>query len=150
MDKTHLKSLLLSIAVTLLTAGMLLTNTFEGLEYRSIDHRFAARGPRPVPPDVVIVTVDEKSIKDPNLGRFPWSRDKHARLIERLTKAGASAIAFDILFLENDRDHPWGDQALGRAAAKSGKVVFGMLFQQAEGGDPTDPAFPIDALHGGG
>jgi adenylate cyclase len=147
MNKTYLKPLGLALLVTLLTAGFFITNSFQGLEFRSIDHRFAKRGPRAAASDVVIITADEKSFSA--LGLWPWARRLHGRLIDRLTKAGAKAIAFDILFLEDDKARPGSDEELGRAAARSGKVVFGMLFQQNEGGKAAGPAFPIEALHAG-
>jgi len=45
----------------------------------------------------VIVCADEESLKF--LGRWPWPRNVHAKLVDRLTRAGAKAIVFDVLFL---------------------------------------------------
>ena len=42
--------------------------------------------------EIVIVAVDKQSLDA--LGRWPWSREVHARLIEQLTLAGARAIVF--------------------------------------------------------
>ena len=61
--------------------------------------------PRVSPPQpVVIVDIDEASLK--SVGQWPWPRDTLAALVDRLRAAGASAIAFDILFPEPDRLSP--------------------------------------------
>ena len=53
---------------------------------------------------VVIVDIDEESLR--KLGQFPWPRTRVADLITALTKLGAAAIAFDIVFAEPDRLSP--------------------------------------------
>src|SRR5690242_19756084 len=144
MNKNALRALTLSFVVAVLSATLFLSNVFRNLEFRSIDYRFKARGPRSAPTDVAIITADEKSFKA--LGLWPWARELHGRLIDRLTRAGAKAIAFDILFLEPDKVRPASDRALGAAAARSGRVVFGMLFKEIQDGRPAEPAYPIDAV----
>ncbi|MFY0640415.1 MAG: adenylate/guanylate cyclase domain-containing protein [Bermanella sp.] len=49
---------------------------------------------------IAIVDIDENSII--NEGRFPWSRQKVATLIEKLGEAGALVIAFDVVFSEKE------------------------------------------------
>jgi adenylate cyclase len=50
---------------------------------------------------IVIVDIDEKSIAE--IGRFPWSRDKMAKLVMNLSQRyEARAIGFDISFSEPD------------------------------------------------
>ena len=53
---------------------------------------------------VVIVDVDEASLD--TIGQWPWPRNVLGELIERITKAGAAAIALDIVFAEADRTSP--------------------------------------------
>jgi len=53
---------------------------------------------------VRIVDIDEESIE--RLGQWPWSRLEIARLTQRLSDAGAAAIAFDMVFSEPDRTSP--------------------------------------------
>ena len=61
--------------------------------------------PRPYEPlPVRIVAVDEESLKQ--FGQWPWPRDLIARLIDRLTEAGAAVVAFDMIFAEPDRLSP--------------------------------------------
>lgn len=48
------------------------------------------------PEDVVIIAIDDKSIE--KLGRWPWSRSIHARLINQLTEYKTGPIIFNVLF----------------------------------------------------
>lgn len=51
---------------------------------------------------VVIVDIDEKSLQQ--VGRWPWSRQVVAQMLEQLTDAGASVVAFDVIFSEPERN----------------------------------------------
>jgi adenylate cyclase len=53
---------------------------------------------------VTIIDIDEKSLT--KFGQWPWPRTRIADLIINLTKLGAVAIAFDIVFAEPDRLNP--------------------------------------------
>src|SRR3954453_23923855 len=53
---------------------------------------------------VRIVNIDEKSLA--KFGQWPWPRTLVADLITNLTRLGAVAIAFDIMFAEADRLNP--------------------------------------------
>jgi adenylate cyclase len=55
---------------------------------------------------VTIVDIDEKSLADPRLGQWPWPRTRIADMINNLTRLGAAAIAFDVVFSEPDRLNP--------------------------------------------
>ena len=62
--------------------------------------------------DVVIVAIDEPSFAE--IGRqWPWPRDLHARLVEAVRRAGAKAIALDLIFAEPSG--PEADAALAGA-----------------------------------
>ncbi len=53
---------------------------------------------------VRVVDIDDESIR--RLGQWPWPRSEVARLTDRLGQAGASVVAFDIVFSEPDRTSP--------------------------------------------
>jgi adenylate cyclase len=53
---------------------------------------------------VTIVDIDEKSLA--KLGQWPWPRTQLADLVDNLTKLGAVAISFDVVFSEPDRLNP--------------------------------------------
>jgi CHASE2 domain-containing sensor protein/signal transduction histidine kinase len=69
---------------------------------------------------VLIVAIDNQSQAE--IGRWPWSRETHARLIDRLGEAGAEAVGYDVLFPEPSS--PEADAALAQALARNGKVIL--------------------------
>ena len=73
---------------------------FELLESKAYDFKVSLRDPRPVSGRVVIVAIDEPSLK--REGRWPWPRSQYARLVNKLTKSGAAVIGFDFLFPERE------------------------------------------------
>ena len=53
---------------------------------------------------VTVVDIDEVSLG--KFGQWPWPRTRIADLVANLTRLGAAAIAFDIMFAEPDRLNP--------------------------------------------
>ena len=53
---------------------------------------------------VRVVDIDDESIR--RLGQWPWPRSDIAKLTDRLGQAGASVVAFDVVFSEPDRTSP--------------------------------------------
>ncbi|MFO1503521.1 MAG: CHASE2 domain-containing protein [Steroidobacteraceae bacterium] len=104
----------------------------------------AALPMRPAPADVVIVAVDDASIAQ--LGRWPWPRDIHARLMERLTQAGARAVAFDVLFTEPSAPDAATDAALATAISRGPPTVLPLAVEMPSAGRPLRVLPPIDAL----
>ena len=85
---------------------------------------FNIRGPVPAPPEVAVVAIDGRTGEQLGLPSLPrdWSRTLHARLIDELTRQGASAIVFDMQF-----DKPKvaaDDQVFARAVDKSDRAVL--------------------------
>ncbi|NQY93975.1 MAG: CHASE2 domain-containing protein [Campylobacteraceae bacterium] len=65
---------------------------------------FEIRGEVPTSKDIVIVDIDEKSLKQ--LGQWPFGRDKMAQTLINLTNAQVGIIGLDIVFAEYDRLSP--------------------------------------------
>ncbi|TLM66793.1 MAG: adenylate/guanylate cyclase domain-containing protein [Deltaproteobacteria bacterium] len=74
------------------------------LDSRGMDGMFRLRGAQPTQNAVVIVDIDEKSLRA--LGQWPWPRDVVARLVDRIRAAGARVVGFDVVFAEEDRTSP--------------------------------------------
>ena len=107
MIKNRYKTLILLfifISVSVSSAYLFLPNYFQSLDNRVRDFYFNFRGPKKVSDDIVIVDIDEKSLKE--LGQWPWERDKVAHILENLTKNGAGIIGLDIVFAEADKTSP--------------------------------------------
>jgi len=51
--------------------------------------------------DVVVLDIDERSLAE--YGQWPWERARLAGLVDKLAQGGAKVVAFDILFIEEDR-----------------------------------------------
>ncbi|MFC3071883.1 CHASE2 domain-containing protein [Shinella pollutisoli] len=88
-------------------------------DLRAFDYLSTLDDPRPPAGGPVIVAIDEPSLADIN-AQWPWPREIHARLVESLRRAGASAIGLDIIFSEPS--DPASDAAL--AAALGPDVVL--------------------------
>ena len=110
----------------------------ENLELKLLDARFAARG-IVVPPSaakIAIIGIDQNSLTA--VAQWPWPRRLHARLIDRLKKAGARVIVFDLDF--SDRQFPTqnslsaDDRALIGAAKRAGNVILPSLLNIGEVG----------------
>ena len=92
--------------------------------------------------DVIIVAIDEKSMAA--LGRWPWRRNLHAQLVDRITQDAPRAIGLELLLSEEDTQFPDDDAALASALRRSGKVVLPMTMH-SHGGSPMTMA-PIAPL----
>jgi adenylate cyclase len=97
------------------------SQAFEGIELDIVDARFAVRGEEPSPPNVVVVEIDDVTLDELDT-QWPFPRSFHAELIDRLRRAGAATIAYDIQFTEQTR--PQEDNALIQAVARAGNVVL--------------------------
>jgi adenylate cyclase len=86
----------LAIGAIYLPASQL--DVVRQLEDQLLDLRFRLRPPRPPSDSVVLVRIDDRSLRE--VGRWPWSRATIARLIERLQDAGARTIGLDLLLAE--------------------------------------------------
>jgi len=91
------------VAAYLLSWGPLMS-----LENRTYDMRARMLREEPTAP-IAIVAIDEKSIQD--IGRWPWSRDKIAGIIDMLGAYNASVIGLNVFFSEAKVDP--GQLAMG-------------------------------------
>jgi len=101
---------LLGPALSLGVLGLILLSSFcfrdifNTFEKKTLDYRFRfLTDPQEARDDIVIIDVDEESIKNLEslYGRWPWPRDVHGMLIKYLREA--KVIVFDILFTEASR-----------------------------------------------
>ncbi|GAA0204353.1 CHASE2 domain-containing sensor protein/signal transduction histidine kinase [Brevundimonas nasdae] len=96
----------------------------------------------PTSEQIVIVAIDNRSLEA--LGRWPWPRQVHADLIDRLAQAQASAVGYDVLFVEASDQ---GDADLARAISAAGNVYLPMLVDPVgENGAPWQATEPIPEL----
>ncbi len=154
----------LSLAVVapflLHAANALHSDTLQQLEHIAYDARVNLTLPATQDDRIVIVDIDEASLKQ--VGHWPWPRDTLARLVERLVDDyGARTVGFDVVFAERSQgddvaalrrlirgplaDDPQlrssierlipqldDDRAFARAI-EGGNVVLGYFFRQDPG-----------------
>ena len=104
---------------------------FDSLEARLSDFRLQSLPVRSAAVDerILIVDIDRRSID--KLGRFhSWPRRRLADLVDTLSRGGASAIVFDLLF--DAGADPAGDSLLVAALHRSGRAVLGAGFSDAD------------------
>ena len=90
----------LGIAVTIGLAFLtwLAPNVVVRLDNTALDFQFRLRGERSPGQDVVLVLVDEKSLKE--IGRWPWPRDKQALLVDQIHAGEPAVLGLDIIYGE--------------------------------------------------
>ncbi|MBC8750658.1 MULTISPECIES: CHASE2 domain-containing protein [Paraburkholderia] len=80
---------------------------------RLVYDQFLKLRAQPLLSDIVVVEIDNASIDE--LGRWPWPRGVHARLLEQIAAARPAAVIYDVLFTEPHAD----DSRLAHAIALS-------------------------------
>ncbi|MFT5398533.1 MAG: CHASE2 domain-containing sensor protein/tRNA A-37 threonylcarbamoyl transferase component Bud32 [Planctomycetota bacterium] len=89
--------LLITIAVVLFSGSA----SFQSLERSAYD--WGVRSTDRLPSEkIAIIAIDDESIA--NIGRWPWPRDLHAELIDRLSEGGAKVVGQTVFFLEPQID----------------------------------------------
>src|SRR5690606_34724846 len=88
------------------------------------------RPSEPVPSGkVVVVEIDDCSIeyyRSLGEGGWPWSRQRHADLLDALDRSGVRVVGYDIQFIEASPSDPMGDTVLEAIAeGGGGRFVFG-------------------------
>lgn len=111
---------LVAVLAPLLALAVAEARVGRALERRVYDGWFTLRGPLPRADDVVVVAIDTDS--EASLGRYPWPREWHARLLRNLHRAGARVVAFDLTFAD---PFPAADSVFRSAIDQTGIAVLG-------------------------
>ncbi len=127
IGKIILVTIPLSIFTAFICSFFYFTSIFEDFELDGLDFMFNLRGTLSEPPEeIVVIAIDEKSLGE--LGRWgEWSRSYYAQIIDYLSKGKPKVIGFDILFSEESKIFPKGDQELALATRRAGNVCHSMF-----------------------
>lgn len=103
MKKTTITDFALGCLIILLVlvASIIKWYPTEIVEHRTYDLR-SMLSQKTVPSPVVIVTIDDESLK--KIGSWPWPRAYIAHAINRLNDYGAKVMGINILYAEADRN----------------------------------------------
>ena len=116
----------------LLTLVLSFGGLLEPVEQRLTDIRSRLLDRAPTG-QIAIVEIDARSIAARK--NWPWPRRHHADLIDRLSAAGASMIAFDVDF--SAKSNPADDAAVAEALKVPQPVIL-PVFQQRASNNPGD------------
>ncbi|MDQ1340403.1 MAG: adenylate cyclase [Campylobacterota bacterium] len=127
-----------AIAFLMSVLYVFLPSQFQSIDNRLRDYMFLLRGPIPTSGDVVIVDIDEKSLKE--LGQWPWQRKKFAQVLQNLATAEAGVIGLDIVFAERDNSNP--AKILGELGYPlEGVEDYDLILAQTIANTPTVPGY---------
>jgi EAL domain-containing protein (putative c-di-GMP-specific phosphodiesterase class I)/CHASE2 domain-containing sensor protein/GGDEF domain-containing protein len=113
-------------AILVFLAGGL--GAFASLDRLIGDARFSLLS-RPASGDVVFVEIDSQSLAQ--VGVWPWPRQQHGEILDKLMTLGAGDVAFDIDFSSRSTDD--GDAALEAALERAGGFTYLASFEQPNG-----------------
>jgi adenylate cyclase len=128
------------------------TPAVQQVEAQLLDVRFRLRAPARRSDDIVLVLIDERSIRE--IGRWPWSRAVLADGLARLTASGARTIGLDLLLAEAEPSAlptAWRDrlqQALAeirRQSAPDFDLAHTLTLLEEDGSGDRDLATAITA-----
>ncbi len=96
----------------------------------------------------MVIEIDDCSIEYFNQlgqGSWPWPRERHAELLERLDLAGINAVGYNVLFTDASKEDPQGDALLeAMAEGGAGRFVFASSRMHTDY-DAGSPLYAADA-----
>ncbi|MFA7269331.1 MAG: serine/threonine-protein kinase [Sterolibacterium sp.] len=120
----------LAVSIILLLSGN--SDLLQSLERKAYDIGVTATARTPSE-KVAVIAIDKQSLD--NIGRWPWSREVMADMVDKLAAAKTKVIATTVLYSEPQRD-----------AGLSYINKLTELYSQAGGTLPVDTAPPAEAL----
>ena len=108
------------VAFTLALSGLLapVDQALAEMRFRITD--------QPASGETLFVEIDASSLAE--IGVWPWPRQVHAEVLDRLMQLGAAEVVFDIDF--STASTPEGDLAFERALERAGGYAYLAAFQQ--------------------
>ncbi|MEY4736441.1 MAG: hypothetical protein RL302_760 [Pseudomonadota bacterium] len=141
------------VVVVVAAVGLHLTTDLVGtLERRFYD--FSSTSTSRQPSDrIAVIAIDDQSIA--NIGRWPWPRDVHAKLIDQLAAAKAKTVVYTAFFLEPQADpglqyiRKIKDVLAVSSDASATSEEIGILISQAEVALDTDAVLSASMKNAG-
>ncbi len=96
--KAWLYTFALALASFLLIAAFSATRLSRDIELKTVDFRFRLRPQITVRDDIVMIDIDNESLR--KYGRWPWPRTRIARVVNGLTRFQADRVLLDIEFVD--------------------------------------------------
>jgi len=147
VGKVLIKRAAVVVTTSLVVAvGWLLPQQLQRWELSLTGIAQELRGPRRLRAPVTIVAIDDYSLQQAanadisadrlpqQLNAWPWPRVVHALVLERLFRAGARAVALDLVFDTRSSYGPADDAALAKALQRFHRsTMLGALVMESRG-----------------
>jgi adenylate cyclase len=139
-----LQGVLVGLAAGVLAIGLAVPGLLDAFEGRTWDWRvrLLAR-PGPATERIALIVLDQASLdwgQKVNGLSWPWPRETYAVVADFCRRAGAKALAFDVLYTEPSVYSVEDDQVFGAAVAENGRVAGAMVLSQTEGAEVAWPS----------
>ena len=95
---------------------------------------------------ISLVLLDQESLdwaKKERGWSWPWPREAYAEMVRYFNRAGASSLAFDMIYSEPSIYGSRDDEAFAKASEDFGKVIQTVYYENEESSDGT---YPIPVL----
>ena len=130
MNRLRYLEALIAVLSLVIFVGLLLFGFFDSLESKTLNWRFRARGEERSRSKIVLVLITDECLS--RLGTWPISRSLYASVVDKLSLASASAIAFDIVFEENSTVSSNGDEDFVASCFRCGNVLLPLVFSEMQ------------------
>src|ERR1043166_4062027 len=91
----------LGVVVALVLLVMSGSDLMQSLERKAYD--MGVRATSRTPSDkIAVIAIDDQSLS--NIGRWPWSREVHAKMTDKLSAAQAKVVGYNTFFFEPQVD----------------------------------------------
>ncbi len=127
MKKNIIIPFLIAIVIFLISTAAFFRGYFEKPEFFVYDAKSKLYRSDKVPPrNIKLILVDDASLKalEGVAGRWPWPRAVWADLLDFLSRGGARAVLFDIMFTERSGQQGAADDAALAAATQASQNVY--------------------------
>lgn len=150
MKKSNRSRLFVTAGVFVCTAVLYLGGVFSFLENKSYDDRMKkTAGHFRADDSIAIVVVDQQSLdwaKETLGWGWPWPRSAYGDIVRYFNAAGASCVAFDMLYTEPSLYGAEDDEDFAAANREFGRTALATHF--LNGGDIILPVEPIQSSAG--
>ena len=132
--------------ITILISIFLFTDVFKRFDLKLQD--IWLQSERTTDHRIVILAIDDQSLRE--IGQWPWARDVHADVLEKLTEGNAATVGFDITFPLPSKNES-EDERFIKAVQEAGNVVlarYGVFDRSAQTGiiESNELSEPFPAL----
>ncbi len=135
----------LGLAISLVLLFAASGDLIQSLERKAYDVAVAATDRSPSP-RIAVIAIDQRSID--NIGRWPWPRDVHAKMIDALGQARAKVVGTTIFFAEPQIDPGLAYINKLIAIEREARAAVPPAGEAMDGDAPTAPAAALEAFSG--